>query len=116
MMARGVGIRVGWLFNAVFALGAALAGFGGVVGGTAAGRANGGLGDVEHEGRIGVLLGLSGLRHDGIAGRRGGRLGEHHGGGSVRGRRGLRAGDRRGGDDRTGQEERVFQNHRSDLS
>ena len=33
MMARGVGIRVGMLFNAVFFLGAALAGFGGVVGG-----------------------------------------------------------------------------------
>ncbi|MDT7951397.1 MAG: branched-chain amino acid ABC transporter permease [Acetobacteraceae bacterium] len=33
MMARGVGIRVGALFNTVFFLGAALAGFGGVVGG-----------------------------------------------------------------------------------
>ena len=33
MMARGVGIRVGLLFNTVFFLGAALAGFGGVVGG-----------------------------------------------------------------------------------
>ena len=33
MMARGVGIRVGALFTIVFFLGAALAGFGGVVGG-----------------------------------------------------------------------------------
>jgi branched-chain amino acid transport system permease protein len=33
MMARGVGIRVGTLFTIVFFLGAALAGFGGVVGG-----------------------------------------------------------------------------------
>ena len=33
MMARGVGIRVGRLFTAVFFLGAALAGFGGVIGG-----------------------------------------------------------------------------------
>ncbi len=33
MMARGVGIRVGVLFNTVFFLGAALAGFGGVIGG-----------------------------------------------------------------------------------
>ena len=33
MMARGVGIRVGALFNTVFFLGAALAGFGGVIGG-----------------------------------------------------------------------------------
>ena len=33
MMARGVGIRVGRLFNTVFFIGAALAGFGGAVGG-----------------------------------------------------------------------------------